>query len=352
MRRATSTASSMRVRRACGRIGDLELVENLGEAPAVLGKIDRLRLGAHDRHAGVLERVRELERRLPAEGHDDTLGLLGLDDVHDVLEGQRLEVEPIARVVVGRDRLRVAVDHDRLVAQIVQRVRRVHAAVVELDALPDAVGSRAQDHRLGLVGGRDLVLLLVRLVVVRRARRELRRARVDGLEGRRHAELEPAQLSDVASLDAGQMRDLHIRETVLLGVAHRARVERIQRSVCRSRCARRHDHRAIRAEEPRVDVRELVDLLDAATAAERLGDVEDAAVSSGVARQRVELVLVEDVLAVGAEPASAVLERAHRLAERLLERAPDRHDLADRLHLGGERGVGARELLERPSRAP
>ena len=44
------------------------------------------------------------------------------------------------------------------------------------------------------------------------------------------------------------------------------------------------------------------------------------------------------------------LARAHRLDERLLERAADRHRLADRLHVGRQLAVGARELLEREPR--
>ena len=42
---------------------------------------------------------------------------LRVDDLEHVLECERLEVEPVARVVVGRDRLGVAVDHDRLEAR-------------------------------------------------------------------------------------------------------------------------------------------------------------------------------------------------------------------------------------------
>ena len=44
------------------------------------------------------------------------------------------------------------------------------------------------------------------------------------------------------------------------------------------------------------------------------------------------------------------LARAQRLAERLAEGAPDRHHLADRLHVRRERRVDARELLEREPR--
>ena len=69
---------------------------------------------------------------------------LGIEHVGHVLVGQRLEVEAVRGVVVGRDRLGVAVDHHRLVAGVAQRHGGVHAAVVELDALADAVRARTR----------------------------------------------------------------------------------------------------------------------------------------------------------------------------------------------------------------
>ena len=56
------------------------------------------------------------------------------------------------------------------------------AAVVELDALADPVGAAAQDHHRGPLERRDLVLVLVGGVVVRRAGGELGGAGVDRLE--------------------------------------------------------------------------------------------------------------------------------------------------------------------------
>ena len=53
---------------------------------------------------------------------------------------------------------------------------------------------------------------------------------------------------------------------------------------------------------------------------------------------------------VEGEPPAILLERAHRLLERLLEGAADGHHLAHRLHLGGQRLVGLGELLEGPAR--
>src|SRR5207249_9007020 len=86
-----------------------------------------------------------------------------------------------------RDRLRVAVDHHRLVAGVAEGEAGVHAAVVELDALADAVRPRAADHELRPLALLHLVLVLVGRVVVRGGRVARGPARVHRLEGRPHA---------------------------------------------------------------------------------------------------------------------------------------------------------------------
>jgi hypothetical protein len=145
------------------RIGDavvglnqVELVQKLLEAVAVLGQVDHVGRGAEDRDAGLFQRVGELQRGLAAELDDDAvqralLLFLGQDLEH-VLVGQRLEIEPVGGVVVGRHGLRVAVDHDRLVARVLQREGGMAAAIVELDALADPVGAAAEDDDLLAVG--------------------------------------------------------------------------------------------------------------------------------------------------------------------------------------------------------
>ena len=193
---------SAAMRRACSKLvampnrgaGRPAFGEHLAELAAVLGEVDRLGAGADDRHARVGEPLGQAERRLPTELHDhaDDTGTacarrrFGVVDLEHVLEGQRLEVQPVGGVVVGRHRLGVAVDHDGLEARLAQRRRGVHAAVVELDALADPVGPGPEDQHLGLLGlRRDLGLgggiELVAAVVVRRLGLELGRAGVDGL---------------------------------------------------------------------------------------------------------------------------------------------------------------------------
>ena len=140
---------------ASRRLGDAEVVTQPVPLLAVLGGVDRLGGRAGDELGGNLRG--ELQRGLPAEG-DDHLGRhaarrrrLGGDDVVHVLGGERLEVQAVGRVVVGRHRLRVAVDHHRLEACLAQGEAGVDAAVVELDALTDAVRAGAEDHDPGPV---------------------------------------------------------------------------------------------------------------------------------------------------------------------------------------------------------
>src|SRR5262249_37319968 len=73
----------------------------------------------------------------------------------------------VAGVVGGRDGFRIAVDHDCLVAVVTQRKRSMAAAVVELNSLPDSVGSAAQDNDFLFRGRRRFVLVLVGGVEVR-----------------------------------------------------------------------------------------------------------------------------------------------------------------------------------------
>ena len=138
------------------------------------------------------------------------------------------------------------------------------------------------------------------------------------------------------------------------------------------------------AEEPRIDRRELVEPLVGDAEAHRVRDVEEAVGRrrpddllerardrSGVVHlerargPRVELrrihAEVARLLRLGErevvhpsderlEPVLPGLERARRLLDRLAERSPDAHHLADALHLRSERRLGAGELLEREPR--
>jgi hypothetical protein len=117
----------------------------------------------------LLDVAREPERRLAAELRHDADRLLPIAHCEHFLGRQWLEVQPVGRVVVRRHRLGVAVDHHGLVAERSEGLRRVDAAVVELDALPDAIWAGAEDHDPWLVARRCGLVLLApgRVEVVR-----------------------------------------------------------------------------------------------------------------------------------------------------------------------------------------
>ena len=169
-------------------VADLQAAKERAEAPAVLRQVDRVDGRAQERHTGLFERARKAQRGLAPELDDHALRLLDLDHREHVLDGERLEVEAVGGVVVGRDRLGVAVDHHRVAAGLAHGHRGMDAAVVELDALADPVRPRAEDHD-GLVrapanlAAERLGRALVRGVEVGRARLELGGAGVDRLEG-------------------------------------------------------------------------------------------------------------------------------------------------------------------------
>ncbi len=166
------------------RLRDSQFLQQAAEAPPIFGQVDRFRSRADDGHAVALQLQRQVQRRLPAELHDHALGLLALDNRQHVLQCERLEVQTIGGVVVGGDRLRIAIHHDRFVAVFAQRKRRVAAAVVELDALSDTIGAAAENHDLRARLHVGLVFFFVRRIHVRREGLELRRASIDALENR------------------------------------------------------------------------------------------------------------------------------------------------------------------------
>ena len=108
-----------------------------------------------------------------------------------VFEGQRFEIQPVRGVIIGRNRLGVAVDHDGLIALIGQGEAGVTAAIVELDPLADPVRAAAQNDDLLAVRGARFAFDVahdggfVGGIHIGRLRLEFGGAGVDPLEARR-----------------------------------------------------------------------------------------------------------------------------------------------------------------------
>src|SRR5207302_1437832 len=84
-----------------------EVGDHFAEAFAILRDVDRIDAGADDRRPRILERLRQIQRRLAAELYDQSRRLDAIANVEHVLGGERLEEEMIAGVVISRDSLRI-----------------------------------------------------------------------------------------------------------------------------------------------------------------------------------------------------------------------------------------------------
>ena len=206
---------------AVGRLLQFQFVQHFLEALAIFGHVDRIRRGADDRHAVRFQVARELQRRLPAVLHDHAEGLFDVHDFQHVFQRQRLEIQPIRGIVVGRHRLRIAVDHDGLVAVFAQRQRRMHAAIIELDALADAIRPAAQHHDFLAIGRLRFALFLVGRIHIRGVGGELGGAGIHAFIDRADAEFVTAA-AHICLGDFEQMRQTPVGKALALQGAQSA----------------------------------------------------------------------------------------------------------------------------------
>ena len=104
-------------------------------------------------------------------------------------------------------------------------------------------------------------------------------------------------------------------------------------------------------QEPRVDLRGLVELLEGRAPANRLLDLDEAPLGadSRSLHERAGL-LGGGGRPIPVELNAALVDRAQRLLQGLRVGTADCHGLADGFHRRGEGGVGGRELLEGETR--
>src|SRR5262249_3712215 len=121
----------------------------------------------------------EVQRCLPAELDKHAFRFFLVVNVEHILEGERLEIKFIARVVISGNGFRIRVNHDCLEPKLAQGKRGVYAAVIEFNTLADPVRTTTQNHNLTFAALASLVLVPVGRIVIRRVSFELRGASVD-----------------------------------------------------------------------------------------------------------------------------------------------------------------------------
>ena len=229
----------------------------------------------------------------------------------------------------------------------------MHAAIVELDPLPDPVGSAAEDHDFLLRRGRQRRFRLVAVgrIEIRRGGGEFRRAGVHDAVGRMQADPVPRR-ADVALRRAQQRGELLVRKSEFLGLREQRPVGFQAGQGLRALDFRlERDDFGDLPQEPWIHAGKLRDAVDFPAAREGFAQMEEpqrAGPRHGLFQLRVRPPAL-DVRAPH-EARAADFQRPQGFLQRLLEGTADGHRFAHRLHLRRQRVVRARELLKREAR--
>ena len=315
----------------------------------VLGHFDARGRCADDLHPVGFEGRGEVEGRLTSELHDGGVALLALVDIEHVLQGKRLKVKFVTRVVVGGNGLGVRIDHHGFPAHLTEGKGGMDAAVIELDALPDTIRATAEDHDALFVVGARLVLVAVSGIKVRRVRLELRRAGVDQTVSRLDTRRDAGR-ADVRLLAASQMRQLPVRETVPFHASPWNGCEVFGTGLFLGH------NLGQTVQEPRVNPRGRMDPLHSPSGKESVAKAENA-VGRGNAYTFFQGLFVERsvrsgrrrVFAIRPEAGTPCFQGAQCFLHGFFEGSPDGHSLPHALHLRGEHGIRLRKFLESES---
>ena len=168
------------------------------EAVAVFSEVNGIRRGPEDGNSSLFQSGCKFQRCLTAKLHDHAfdlaVGALSSDDLDDIFGGQGLKIQPVRGVVVGRHRFRIAIDHDGFITGFGQRKAGMAAAIIEFDALPNAVGAAAKNDDLFFGGGLGFANRFIEQpgfigrIHVRGRGRKFGRAGIDALVDRRDVE--------------------------------------------------------------------------------------------------------------------------------------------------------------------
>src|SRR5262245_54346799 len=260
--------------------------------------------------------------------------------MENVLEREWLEVETVGCVIVGRDRLRITVHHDRLEAFVLQSESRVAAAAIEFDPLSYPVRTTAENHDLLAVAGFGLILFLIRRVEVWRVGFEFCSARIDAFVDRSDRII-AALPSNVTRFRADEPRDSSIGKAGFFGFAQKI-CRQTLKSVLRNQLYEIRDFSHF-IQKPRVDVRQLDKFGNTEPTADRIQQIRNA-----IRRRRDQLVANEIFIDLFRSRILGVFERPHRLEKSFFECPADRHHFADGLHLRSKRRIGVRKFFECP----
>ena len=121
-----------------------DTVQHSRELIAILGIVNALGTRSKDRHILRVKAQGKVIWNLAACRHDYAMRIFQFENVHDTLEGEFVEIETVAHVIIRRYGLGVVVNHDAAITFLADGVQRLHTAPVELYRGADAVCPRTE----------------------------------------------------------------------------------------------------------------------------------------------------------------------------------------------------------------
>ena len=217
------------------------------------------------------------------------------------------------------------------------------AAIIKLDALPDAVGATAENHDLEAGLRIGFVFVLVSGIEVRCEGFEFRGAGVHALEDRSNAVARSLQAHGSGG-GAPDLSELFVARPVALHFAQQIFRRGLHGDSCGAAVHGRQFLDLL--DEPGINLRQIANFLRGKAALHGREQPMNA-----VRPGRSKLFAQErSGCFSGRAPRSMRFERPNAFLERFLERPPDGHHFADRLHLCAQSGVRSGEFLELPFR--
>ncbi len=296
-------------------------------------------VGAEDGNILRIQTHSEVIRYLSAGGDNHAVRLFVVQDVEHTLKRQLVEVQTVAHVIVRRHGLRIVVYHDTAVAAVAYGVQCLHTAPVELHRRADTVSSRTEHHH------RTAVVLILNVVGCA-AVCEIQVVCLCRIFG-----CQCVNLLDHGNDAQALAVTAYIQDTVIhiflqtygagnLEVAeaiHLCTTQQVGRQVCQQRVvvaplvqldADVHDvHQLV--EEPAVNLRQVMYVVNAVSRTQCLRDDQDALVR----RLTQSLVYIGNLqLLVLREAVQPLPYHAYAFLNGFLERASYGHDLSYRLH--------------------
>ncbi|OPY04519.1 MAG: hypothetical protein A4E66_02582 [Syntrophus sp. PtaB.Bin001] len=153
-------------RRRVFRLFQFKLVDDFLKTFPVFRPVDGIGRCTENLSPCGFQTLGQIQRRLTAELDDDAHGLFAGEDVKNIFQGNWFEKKLVGGVVIGAHRLRIGVHHEAFVAFLPKGEGGMDTAVIELDALPDSVGTAADDQHPGFFRRPRLAFFLICRIVI------------------------------------------------------------------------------------------------------------------------------------------------------------------------------------------